>query len=165
MLFQRHHLCLALTSGWLVMLTTAFSPAEGQDARLPTSDSVEAKPTRRPFDLSYKYMTGNWGGVRSELEDEGIKFKITLMNQLMVNMHGGKETKNGHDTAGSYEFNMYFDMDKLLDIPDATFWIRAKGTWGGVRHNVVNGTLSFVKGYTSDLWEALIPAVDDFIGE
>jgi porin len=26
---------------------------------------------------------------------------------------------------------MYFDMDKLLKIPDATFWIRAKGTWGG----------------------------------
>ena len=38
-------------------------------------------------------------------------------------------------------------------------------TVGDVRHNVVNGTLSFVKGYTSDLWEALIPAVDDFIGE
>ena len=112
-------------------MAPAFSPAQGHDERPPASDSAEVKPTYGPFDLSYKYMTGDWDGVRSDLEDQGIKFKTTLMNQLMVNMHGGKETKNGHDTAGSYEFNMYFDMDKLLDIPDATFWIRAKGTWGG----------------------------------
>ena len=38
-------------------------------------------------------------------------------------------------------------------------------TVGDVRHNVVNGTLSFVKGYTSDLWEALIPPVDQLVGE
>ena len=61
----------------------------------------------------------------------GIKFKIRLMNQIMANMHGGRETTNGHDTAGSYELNVYLDMNKLLDIPGATFWIRGKGTWGG----------------------------------
>ena len=38
-------------------------------------------------------------------------------------------------------------------------------TVGDVRHNVVNGTLSFVKGYTSDLWEALIPPADQLVGE
>ncbi len=76
-------------------------------------------------------MTGDWSGTRTELEDLGVRFKVTLMNQLMVNMHGGRETKNGHDTAGSYEFNLYLDMNKLFDIEGATFWIRAKGTWGG----------------------------------
>jgi hypothetical protein len=38
-------------------------------------------------------------------------------------------------------------------------------TVGDVRHNVVNGTLSSVKGYTSDLWEALIPPADQLVGE
>jgi len=38
-------------------------------------------------------------------------------------------------------------------------------TLGDLRYNVVNGTLSFVKSYTSDLWEALIPPADELIGE
>ncbi|UCE61513.1 MAG: carbohydrate porin [Phycisphaerales bacterium] len=120
-----------VSGGLLVMLIPALSLGQGRDERPPESDAAKAKPTHGPFDMDYKYMTGDWGGVRSDLEDLGVKFKISLMNQLMANMHGGKETKNGHDTAGSYELNIYFDMEKLLDISDATFWIRGKGTWGG----------------------------------
>ena len=30
--------------------------------------------------------------------------------------------------------------------------------------NIVNGTLSFVKGYTGDLWEALVPPADQLLG-
>jgi len=131
MLSKQHHLRIALTCCLLVMSAPAPSLAEGQDERPPTSDSAEEKPAHGPFDMDYKYMTGDWGGVRSKHDDLGVKFKIELMNQVMVNMHGGLETKNGHDTAGSYEFNVYLDMDKLLDIRDATFWIRGKGTWGG----------------------------------
>jgi hypothetical protein len=37
-------------------------------------------------------------------------------------------------------------------------------TWGDLRLNLVNGTLSFVKGYTTDLWEAVFPVPDEFIG-
>lgn len=37
-------------------------------------------------------------------------------------------------------------------------------TLGDVRLNVWNGTLAFVKGYTTDLWEAVFPAADEFVG-
>lgn len=76
-------------------------------------------------------MTGDWGGTRTELEEMGVRFKITLMNQLMVNMHGGLETKNGHDTGGTYEIDTFLDFEKMGLIDDAEFWIRAKGSWGG----------------------------------
>ncbi|MHC4697885.1 MAG: carbohydrate porin [Planctomycetota bacterium] len=131
MLFHRRFVCIALT-GWCYVIALASpSVAGGPDEGAQASDVVETEASHPPFDLSYKYMTGDWGGVRTELEDVGVTFKIRLMNEFMVNMHGGKETKNGHDTAGSYDFNIYVDMEKLLDIKDATFWIRAKGTWGG----------------------------------
>ncbi len=35
-------------------------------------------------------------------------------------------------------------------------------TWTDVKHNVVGGTNSFIKSYTADFWEALIPAASDF---
>ncbi len=145
MIFHRRPNRLLLAASMFCMAFVPCAAASGQTAT--PQEKVEAKSEAQPeaqpkrdaevkdthglFDLNYKYMTGDWGGVRSDLEDSGLKFKISLMNQFMVNMHGGKETKNGNDTAGSYEFNVYLDMDKLLHIPDATFWIRAKGTWGG----------------------------------
>ena len=126
-MFAYHNSCVVF-SAFLFLASFALPGlALGQDE----GARDDAKSRHGPFDLNYKYMTGDWGGVRSELENGGVRFKITVMNQLMVNMHGGLETKNGHDTAGSYEFNLYLDMDKLLHIPDATLWIRGKGTWGG----------------------------------
>ena len=38
-------------------------------------------------------------------------------------------------------------------------------TAGDVRHNIANGTLSFVAGYTSDVWAALFPPADEVVGE
>ncbi len=38
-------------------------------------------------------------------------------------------------------------------------------TLGDLRHNVVNGTLGFVKNYTGDLWETLIPTAEELVGK
>ncbi len=37
-------------------------------------------------------------------------------------------------------------------------------TIGDIRHNIANGTLSFVKSYTGDVWEAIIPPADQDAG-
>ena len=123
----------------LVLLS--IGTASAQLDQTPTSQPVEtvspstpgeAESEPQPFDLwTAKRLTGDWGGVRNDLEDLGVRFKIDVVNQLMVNMRGGKETKNGHDTAGSYEFNLYLDFEKMKLIKGAEFWIRGKGTWGG----------------------------------
>ncbi|UCE58966.1 MAG: hypothetical protein JSU63_16175 [Phycisphaerales bacterium] len=35
--------------------------------------------------------------------------------------------------------------------------------WSDLRYNFVAGTQAFVKGYTTDLWEAVFPAPEDLI--
>lgn len=135
-------LCLVILPSSSVLARTEPSQpnnSDNTDTKAGSDTTTEAQPepsdepkkTHGLFDPDYQYMLGDWGGVRTDLQELGIKFKIKLMNQFMVNMHGGKETKNGNDTAGSYEFNVYLDMNKLLNIEGATFWIRGKGTWGG----------------------------------
>ena len=100
-------------------ITTAPAPAE---------TGAKAKP----FDLrTTENLTGDWGGVRTKLADAGIKMNLKFMNQIMVNMHGGLETKNGHDTGGSYDLDFYFDLEKMNLIKGAEIWFRGKGTWGG----------------------------------
>jgi len=96
--------------------------------------SPEPDKEKDPKPLSWwdqKYMTGDWGGARTELKEQGIELKIKLMNQFMVNTYGGLETKNGHDFAGSYELNLYLDFENMGWIDNAKFFLRGKGTWGG----------------------------------
>ncbi len=115
-------------------VTTSWANPGGPVTSTPSAESrhAEGKAQDSPFDLRRtKYLLGDWGGLRGDLEQGGVRFKIKLMNHLMANIHGGQETKNGHDTAGSYEVDLFLDMRKLLGIDDATFWIRGKGTWGG----------------------------------
>ncbi len=130
MLPHRRLVCMNLLSLSLALIAAASAPAAA-DEKTRASGAAEQPALHGPLDVGYRYMTGDWDGARTELEDLGVTVKIRLMNEIMVNMHGGKETTNGHDTGGTYDFNIYVDMDKLFDIPDATFWIRAKGTWGG----------------------------------
>ena len=109
-------------------------PVQQQAADDPAKESGPAPlpPPEKSMDLwSRSKLTGDWGSTRTRLEEAGIRVKVDLMNQVMVNMYGGQETENGHDTAGSYELDFYFDLEKLFSIRGATFWIRGKGTWGG----------------------------------
>jgi carbohydrate-selective porin OprB len=54
----------------------------------------------------------------------------------MWNMRGGLETKNGIDTAGSYDLTFLFDISKMLKLPAGTeFFLRGKGTYGGETHD------------------------------
>ena len=125
---------------WALLCLAALplgASSAGQEESPPLGEAISAESrvadrAERPFDLwSTKRLTGDWGGTRTDLEEMGVRFKIKLMNQFMVNMHGGLETKNGHDTAGSYEVNMYLDFDKMGLVPGGELFIRGKGTWGG----------------------------------
>lgn len=136
-----------LVSCWLSAATTRAIAQDNQPASAETGppekkpddstkngpvDSDKEKPKGKPYDIrTTKWLTGDWGGQRTEWEEQGLRFKIRVMNQIMANLHGGKETKNGHDTAGSYEFNVHLDLEKMGLIEGAEFWIRGKGTWGG----------------------------------
>ncbi len=110
--------------------TTPSNTSQSDQAAKPTT-SASPEPTTRDL-WTAKWFSGNWGGVRTELKDSGVNVKLVYNQQIMTNMHGGKETKNGHDFAGSYELNIELDFEKMSLVPKGSLFIRAaKGTWGG----------------------------------
>ena len=132
--------CLSAVTTRAIAQDNQPAPCESRASRETPNDPTQKEPVDfaeekspgKPYDIrTTKWLTGDWGGQRSEWEEQGLRFKIKLMNQIMANMHGGKETKNGHDTAGSYEVDLYLDLEKMGWIEGAEFWIRGKGTWGG----------------------------------
>ena len=137
--------CWAAAAILLAAFLVPVGPVYGQE-NVPSSDSGTqpqpapvAEPTAattpsepKPFDLwTAKRLTGDWAGVRTDLEDIGITLQLTYQQQFMVNTLGGLETKNGNDFAGSYDFDVELDFFKMLKIPGASFFLRTKGTWGG----------------------------------
>jgi porin len=78
-----------------------------------------------------EYLTGDWGGVRTQLDDLGIVVELKGNTQMMVNMRGGRETKNGHDSAASYNLEFLLDFEKMELLDGASFFFEAKGTSGG----------------------------------
>lgn len=93
---------------------------------------MNASSEGKPYDIwTTERLTGDSSGVRTDLENAGITFKLHTQTQFMVNMHGGKETKNGHDFATSYDLDLELDFGKMNFIPGGSFFFRTKGTSGG----------------------------------
>lgn len=59
-----------------------------------------------------QYITGDWGGERAKLADEGVTFKLGYFSEGAKNTSGGKR----HTTAYADQFFLgsYFDLDKLI---------------------------------------------------
>lgn len=112
-------LCVAAAAGQST--TTQPAPAEEPEA--------EPKPAYNL--MTAKAVSGDWFGLRTDLEEAGFSFRLTYQQQLMVNMKGGRDTENGHDFAGSYDMTLLFNLERMFKLPGAEVFIRGKGRYGG----------------------------------
>ncbi|MTD19646.1 porin [Pseudomonas sp. CCM 7891] len=66
------------------------------------------------FSANSRWMTGDWGGLRTELLGKGYDFQFSYQSESASNLHGGYN----HDSTVRYtdQFNMggAFDLEKIL---------------------------------------------------
>jgi porin len=60
-----------------------------------------------------KYLTGDWGGARTDLAEKGILFDLTLNQYLQGNVHGGKDTNNAARYSGGWDLYIKLDSARL----------------------------------------------------
>jgi porin len=85
-------------------------------------------------------LSGDWGGMRSALEDKGIVLGGDTIDEVLANVSGG--TKTGAIYEGRLELFATLDLDKLLAWPDATFHVNAYQTHGrGLSANYLGSNL------------------------
>jgi len=75
-------------------------------------------------------MTGDWGGVRSDLADAGITLDIDYTQIMQNNMHGGRRTTNALRSSGSGDITLKLDTGKMGLWPGGTFVLNAEPKWG-----------------------------------
>jgi len=102
-------------------------------------------------------LTGDWGGIRKQLEDAGVAFGATDVSETLSNPSGGIRQLTIYQ--GLLDVSLNLDLGKLLKWPGATFY--TDGYWisgEGLSRNAV-GNLLFVSSIEAlastrlhDLW-------------
>jgi porin len=102
----------------------ADEPAEMSET---TTETVTEAPA---YDiLTTKRLTGNWGGLRTWMDDNAIDLSIIYTGSWQQNFRGGLNTHNANDFNGDLRFNLYMDLDKMGLVPGGFFFVRGKSSY------------------------------------
>jgi porin len=78
-------------------------------------------------DLAHrKYLTGDWGGARTQLAEKGIFFDFDLTQLLQGNAHGGRDTTNAFRYSGSADYTFKLDTARMGLWPGGLFVLRGE---------------------------------------
>ena len=80
-------------------------------AQETTTDEAQAPAAEKGFWEQDK-MTGDWGGLRSDLSDKGIELGLTYSVENLKNVTGGKKRMNVVD--GLFQTDLDVDTEKLI---------------------------------------------------
>lgn len=156
-----------------VALLGLAAPAAAQDSpsadAAPTTQPAGASATTKPAAMpsliqklpdysgdwwSREYLTGDWGGARTELAEHGILFDFDLTQIIQGNAHGGKDTNNAFRYSGSVDFKLQLDTARMGLWPGGLITLRGETIFG----QSVNTKAGAISPVNTD---ALFPFPDD----
>ncbi|ENA30023.1 hypothetical protein HMPREF1487_08277 [Pseudomonas sp. HPB0071] len=73
------------------------------------------------FDPEAGGMTGDWGGLRTELLDKGYDIKLEYVGEGATNMRGGYDKDHTARWSSQYMFGLAVDMNKTLGWENSVF--------------------------------------------
>lgn len=122
--------CLNRFCGLLLLLSPAVLLAQ-ETTRSESTTVTTGKTTYETGDwFDWKKMTGNWGGLRSDLADMGITFDLDYTQIFQGNAHGGKNTTNAFRASGSGDLTLTLDTTKMGLWKGGSFILRGEPVWG-----------------------------------
>ncbi|EPL6128681.1 TPA: carbohydrate porin [Klebsiella aerogenes] len=73
------------------------------------------------FSTGSPWMLGDWGGVRSDLQQDGVSFQAGYTMESASNLAGGYHTSTTARYSDQWAFGVNLDLEKLLNWQDAEF--------------------------------------------
>ena len=159
---------MAVTS-FIAALLGGVQPASAQPADrdgAPTKTAEESPPpTSQPAMPSLipklpnylgdwssrEYLTGDWGGERTALANQGILFDFGATQITQGNAHGGKDTNNAFRYAGSADYTIRLDTARMKLWPGGLITLHGETEFGQSINRKV-GSLGVAN------YDALLPA-------
>ncbi|MGV8859653.1 MAG: carbohydrate porin [Pseudomonas sp.] len=73
------------------------------------------------FDPNSQWMSGDWGGTRTELLNKGYDFSLEYVGEVGSNLHGGYNNDKTARYADQFALGVDLDLQKILGWHDAEF--------------------------------------------
>ncbi len=77
-----------------------------------------------------EYLTGDWGGARTELANHGILFDTYVTQNLQGNAHGGKNTHGAFEYGGSVDYILRLDTARMGLWPGGLLTLHGETQFG-----------------------------------
>ena len=71
------------------------------------------------FDVNSPWMSGDWGGARTELLDKGYDFSLEYVGEVGSNLKGGYNDDTTARYSDQFALGVKFDLQKILGWHDA----------------------------------------------
>ncbi len=98
----------------LLAIVAGGAPAYGQ------REESEPSPTEEPPGFWQRdTLTGDWGGLRTALEEHGVAFSVKYTGEVFANVQGG--IKRGASYDGLFLPELDIDLEKLVGWHGASF--------------------------------------------
>jgi porin len=99
-------------------LGAAVSPAFAQNDQADATPAKTPGDTQEPQLAAPSTMTGEWGGTRTRLRDDGIDLTGGFVVEAGTNVSGGE--RNRVRAAGQFVLGATIDTDRLVSLPGGT---------------------------------------------
>ncbi len=79
--------------------------------------------------LHNRRLTGDWGGVRTRLEDLGVKWNLTLSTLYHHNARGGLDTHHAHRINGRADMELSLSTEPMGLWPGGQLYVFTESGW------------------------------------
>jgi porin len=101
---------------------SSSSPTPSATSSSTSASSSNPSPTAAyTAEGNSQWMLGDWGGLRTELQDKGYSFNMSYRNDSAWNAHGGYNKNKTWEYADQFAFTLSMDLEKIWGIHDASF--------------------------------------------
>jgi porin len=73
------------------------------------------------FSADSPWMFGDWGGLRSDLQQDGVNFQVGYTMEAASNLAGGYHSSTTARYSDQWAFGVNLDLEKLLNWQDTEF--------------------------------------------
>jgi porin len=107
--------------------------------------------------LHRQYLTGDWGGTRTDLANKGVQFDVNFTQVVQSVVDGGRDTDTRY--GGTLDYNLTLDLQQMGVMPGAIVKFRAESRYG----ESANGIAGPILPVNTDGFFPLTDGLDDAI--
>jgi porin len=131
--------------------TTGRQPGSAPVGQTPVSERAFGMDL---IVLPADHLLGDWYGMRTRLEDQGISPSLTFESDLAGNPVGGK--RQGFTEADNLGLNLNFDLDKLYGVEGGSFFYSMSQRSGANLSAIdVGNTFTIQQVYGRETWQVI----------